>query len=50
MFIYIDDDGPFPAEEKVPCACSEADGYTQIHVVCHEDEHEEVTYNDLDDV
>lgn len=43
----IDDDGFLPAKQEVASASAERDGYTQPHVVRHEDQHEEVTDDHL---
>ena len=37
MFIYINNDGPFPTEEKVSGSCSECHGDAEPRVVRHED-------------
>ena len=50
MFVDIDDDGAFPSEAEVSGAGAECDGETEPDVVGHEDEHEEIADDDLQDV
>ena len=47
VFVYIDDDRPFPAEQEVAGTRPERHSDTQVHVVCHEDKHEEVADHHL---
>jgi len=50
VFVRVCYDRPFPSEQEVPDARAQSDGDTQPHVEGHEDEHEEVTHDDLHDV
>ena len=50
MFVDIDDDGAFPSEAEVSGAGTESDSETEPDVVSHEDEHEEIADDDLQDV
>ena len=47
MFINIYHYCPLPTAEEVACTCSCRHGYAQVHIVGHEDEHEEVADDDL---
>ena len=50
MFVGILDQRPSPGEEEVAGAGPERYRDAQPHVVRHEDEHEEVAEDDLDDM
>ena len=50
VFVRVSYDRPFPSEQEVADARTQSDGDAQPHVECHEDEHEEVTDDNLDDV
>ena len=50
MFVYVDYDTPSPAEQEVADASAESDGNAEPDVVSHEDEHEEIADDDLEDV
>lgn len=47
---YIDDHGLPPAEQEVTHASAGCHGDAQITVVGHEDEHQEIAHDHLDDV
>lgn len=46
----VNDHGLPPAKQEVAHAGTRGDGDAQVTVVSHEDEHQEVTDNHLDDV
>ena len=50
MFIDIDHCRASPRKQEVPTPRSQRDGEAEVDVVGHEDEHEEVADDDLDDV
>ena len=50
VFVTVRYDCPSPGEHEVAGAGAERDSDAQPHVERHEDEHEEVTDDDLDDV
>ena len=50
MFVDVHDNRSVPAEQEVTCSCSESHRDAEIHIVRHEDEHKEVTDDDLDHV
>ena len=50
VFVGVDHRRPLPAEQEVPKSGAESDGQTQIEVVGHEDQHQEVGKNELYDV
>ena len=50
VFVYINDNGAFPAEEEVSSCSTQPHGHTEPHVIRHEYEHEEVTEDHLNHV
>ena len=50
VLVDVDDSCPSPREQEVATAGAQGNGETQVHVVGHEDEHEEVADDDLNDV
>ena len=50
VFVRVSDGRAVPGEHEVADARAQSDGDAQPHVEGHEDEHEEVTDDDLDDV
>ncbi len=50
VFVDVDDDGATPAEDEVAASGAERDSEAEPDVVGHEDEHEEVADDDLEDV
>jgi len=50
MFCNVNDEGLFPAKEKIPCTRPQDHGQAEPQIVRHENEHEKIRENHLNHV